>query len=109
MASTMASCDVRVEIQEGRITQVTGRTPSTAGLVPEAAATLEEIEGIGPARRRALLRHFGSVQEVRAATVHDLAGVPGFSHRLARTLHRRLRVRSSGPGSRENQGMAGQR
>ncbi|HUF49228.1 MAG TPA: excinuclease ABC subunit UvrC [Longimicrobiales bacterium] len=44
---------------------------------------LGRIPGIGPARQRALLEHFGSVRTLRGATAHDIAGVPGFSTRLA--------------------------
>ncbi len=39
------------------------------------ASTLDAIPGVGPARRRALLRHFGSVDNIKAATVVELAAV----------------------------------
>ena len=37
----------------------------------------DELEGVGPARRRALLRHFGSAERVLAASQEELEGVPG--------------------------------
>ncbi len=44
---------------------------------------LEEIPGIGPGRRKALLRAFGSVKAIGQADVADLAGVPGISRTIA--------------------------
>ncbi|NJD09818.1 MAG: excinuclease ABC subunit C, partial [Gemmatimonadetes bacterium] len=44
---------------------------------------LSNIPGIGPARQRALLEHFGSVRAVRGAAAAEIARVPGFSLRLA--------------------------
>jgi len=40
---------------------------------------LEEIPGIGPKRRKALLKHFGSLEKIREASVDDLAAVPGMN------------------------------
>ena len=54
-------------------------------------STLEQIPGIGAAKRRALLRHFGGLQAVQQASVAELAKVPGISNKLAQeifdTLH----------------------
>ncbi|MGE5290287.1 MAG: excinuclease ABC subunit UvrC [Micromonosporaceae bacterium] len=47
---------------------------------------LDGIPGLGPARRKALLRHFGSVKGIRGATVDDIAGLPGFGPRLAESV-----------------------
>ena len=44
---------------------------------------LDDIPGIGETRKKALLRHFGSVTKVRQATVEDLAGVKGMSKKAA--------------------------
>jgi excinuclease ABC subunit C len=44
---------------------------------------LAAIPGIGPARQRALLEHFGSVRSLRRASVAEISAVPGFSERLA--------------------------
>jgi excinuclease ABC subunit C len=46
-------------------------------------SVLEEIEGVGEKRKRALLTHFGSLKRIRAATVDELAQAPGFNAELA--------------------------
>jgi len=51
---------------------------------------LEDIEGVGPGRRRALLRHFGSLKRLRAASIDAIAAVPGISTRLAADIHAQL-------------------
>ena len=51
---------------------------------------LDELEGVGPARRRALLRHFGSVDAVLAATQEELEGVPGLPPKTARAVYGQL-------------------
>lgn len=48
---------------------------------------LEELPGIGPGKRRALLRALGSLRAVREASTETLAAVPGISVRDAATLH----------------------
>jgi excinuclease ABC subunit C len=47
------------------------------------------VEGIGPARKRALLRHFGSVQAIRDAPVEDIVKL-GVPERLAKRLKETL-------------------
>ncbi|WP_339668175.1 excinuclease ABC subunit UvrC [Dasania marina] len=51
---------------------------------------LEGIAGVGPKRRRELLRHFGGWQEVGAASADDLAKVPGISQKLAVDIYTAL-------------------
>lgn len=46
-------------------------------------SVLDEIPGVGPARRKALLNHFGTMARLRAAEVEDIAAVPGISPKLA--------------------------
>jgi excinuclease ABC subunit C len=46
-------------------------------------SVLDEVAGVGPARRAALLRHFGSVTRLRAASVEEIASVPGMGERTA--------------------------
>lgn len=47
---------------------------------------LDQIPGIGPKRRQALLQEFGSLQRLRQADVAEIAAVKGFSHKLAQEL-----------------------
>jgi excinuclease ABC subunit C len=51
---------------------------------------LDEVPGLGPARRAALLKRFGSVRKLRAASVTDIAAVPGFGLRTADAVYRAL-------------------
>ena len=53
-------------------------------------SAFDGIPGVGPARRKALLKHFGSLKRVRAATVEELAEVEGVSATLARVIHEHL-------------------
>ncbi len=53
-------------------------------------SSLEDIPGVGPARRKALLKHFGSLKRIRAATLDDLQQMPGISGELAETIFRAL-------------------
>jgi excinuclease ABC subunit C len=50
-------------------------------------AGLQEIAGIGPSRKRALLHHFGTLKEIERASVADLAKVPGISAESARKIY----------------------
>ena len=51
------------------------------------ANPLDEIPGIGPTRKRALLRHFGTAKAVGRAALEDLMAVDGISESMARTIH----------------------
>ncbi|MEL6878845.1 MAG: excinuclease ABC subunit UvrC, partial [Pseudomonadota bacterium] len=51
------------------------------------ASPLDEIPGIGPARKRALLLHFGTASKVRAASLQDLQRAPGVSDTVAQTIY----------------------
>jgi excinuclease ABC subunit C len=50
-------------------------------------AGLQEIAGIGPTRKRALLRHFGTLKAVERASISDLIQVPGISAETARRIY----------------------
>src|SRR5438309_2173304 len=50
----------------------------------------DTLEGVGPARRRALLRHFGSAEQVLAASQEELEGVPGVPAKTARSIYAQL-------------------
>ena len=57
----------------------------------------DTLEGVGPARRRALLRHFGSTEAVLAASMEELEGVPGVPAKTARHIYDQLH-RTGRPG-----------
>src|SRR5919197_122475 len=50
----------------------------------------DELQGVGPARRRAILQHFGSAERFLAATQEDLDGVPGVPAKTARAIYAQL-------------------
>ncbi len=50
------------------------------------ASQLDNIPGVGPKRRKALLRAFGSVKNIRAASIEHIAAVPGINRTLAETI-----------------------
>jgi excinuclease ABC subunit C len=54
------------------------------------ASVLDGLPGVGPARKRALLTHFGSPDAIMAASREELEAVPGIPGKLARDLHREL-------------------
>ena len=49
-------------------------------------SALDDVQGIGPKRKRELLRRFGSVRGIRSATLEELAAVPGMTLKQARVL-----------------------
>ena len=62
-------------------------------------AGLQEIPGVGPTRKRALLRHFGTVKAIERASLPDLAQVPGISAETARKIYEFFHE-SAGDGTR---------
>jgi excinuclease ABC subunit C len=54
------------------------------------ASVLDELPGVGPARKRALLAHFGSPNAILAASREELEAVPGVPGKLAREVYREL-------------------
>ena len=54
------------------------------------ASVLDGVKGVGPARKRALLRHFGSPEKMLTASREELEAVPGVPGKLAREIHRQL-------------------
>ena len=60
------------------------------------ASALDGVTGLGPARRAAVLKHFGSVKRLRGATVEEIQQVPGVGPALAESIHRHLTSGSSG-------------
>lgn len=64
----------------------------------KAATTsvLDDVPGLGPARRKTLLKHFGSVRKLSAASVEEIAAVPGIGPRLATTISAALGSNQAG-------------
>ena len=50
------------------------------------ASALDEIDGLGPTRRAAVMKHFGSLKKLRAASVDEIAGVPGIGRTTAESI-----------------------
>ena len=50
------------------------------------ASILDSVPGIGPKRRKALLTHFGSLEELRQATLEEIASVPGVPLEVAEAI-----------------------
>jgi excinuclease ABC subunit C len=53
-------------------------------------SVLDDVPGIGKERKKRLLRHFGSVQKIRAATLEELNALPGMSRKAAEALQKAL-------------------
>ena len=61
------------------------------------ASIFDTLDGIGPARRRSILRHFGSADRFLAASQEELEAVPGLPAKTARAVYAQLH-RTAGPG-----------
>ena len=57
------------------------------------ASPLDDVPGIGPSRKRALLMHFGTAKAVRGATLQDLEKAPGISKGMARAVYEHFHPR----------------
>ncbi len=55
-----------------------------------SGSVLDELKGVGPARKRALLRHFGTPQRLLAASREELEAVPGLPGKVGREIHEQL-------------------
>ena len=64
------------------------------------ASQLDEIPGVGPARRKAILKHFKTVEALRAATLDELYEVPGLPRSVADAVYTTLH-QGSAPGPRQ--------
>jgi excinuclease ABC subunit C len=49
-------------------------------------SSLDDIPGVGPATRKDLLRHFGSLRKIKTATLEELKDVPGVGPKMAETI-----------------------
>jgi len=62
----------------------------------QVKSVLDDIPGIGPARRKALMREFKDIEAIRAAEVEDLAKVPQMNERAARQVYEFFRKPAAG-------------
>ncbi len=76
---------VRDEAHRFAITHHRGRRDKAM-----TSSVLDELPGVGPARKRALLKHFGSPDAVLSASRDELSAVPGMPGKVARELYGRL-------------------
>jgi len=68
------------------------------------ASALDGVPGLGPSRRTALLKHFGSVRKLRAAGVDEIAALPGFGRRTAVAVLTALHGPAPGGSSPDGRG-----
>ncbi|MBM6942958.1 excinuclease ABC subunit UvrC [Collinsella intestinalis] len=55
-------------------------------------SVLDEVEGVGPTRKKAIMRHFGSMKRLRAASAEDIASVKGVPREVAQAVFDTLRA-----------------
>ncbi len=63
----------------------------------DAGSALDDVPGLGPSRRQALMAAFGSVRKIRAASVEEVAAVPGFGRATAESVVAALAADTPGP------------
>ena len=61
----------------------------------QVKSVLDDIPGVGPSRRKALMRHFGSIGEIREATVEKLCEVPEITEHIAQQIYDFFRSKDS--------------
>ncbi|OLT30319.1 excinuclease ABC subunit C [Nocardiopsis sp. CNR-923] len=63
---------------------------------------LDDLPGLGPTRRTALIKEFGSVRRLSSATAEEIAAVPGIGPKLAEAVHAHLSGEPAGGGGRDD-------
>jgi excinuclease ABC subunit C len=86
---------VRDEAHRFAITHHRGRRSKTM-----VESLLDDVPGLGEVRRKALLKRFGSLKKIRAATVDDIAEVPGIGRRTADAIVAALAQQGAQVGQR---------
>jgi len=88
----------RVRDEAHRFAIAYHRQRRSAGMT---TSTLDDVPGLGPSRRTALLKHFGSVRKLRGAGVEEIAALPGFGPRTASAVHDALHASEPGIDTQE--------
>jgi excinuclease ABC subunit C len=83
----------RVRDEAHRFAITYHRQRRSAGMT---VSELDAVPGLGPARRAALLKHFGSVRKLKAASADEIAALPGFGPSTAAAVVTAL---GGGPGA----------
>ena len=55
-----------------------------------ATSSIDSLEGVGPKRKKLLIRYFGSVEQIKRASVCDLINVPGLGKKIATSIYNQL-------------------
>ena len=67
----------------------------------QSVSILDEVPGVGTRRKRAIMRHFGSMRRLRAASTEDIASVRGVPASVAREVYDTLRAWEGEGGSQK--------
>ena len=67
-----------------------------AGLVNDVLNWNDFVPGLGSSRKQALIKHFGSLKRLRAATIEEICEVPGVGRKTAETVAAALVTKSPG-------------
>lgn len=71
----------------GRGAPLCNRIPPPARSKGQVHSILDDIPGIGPTRRKELMRHFQGIDDIKAATVEELSGLPGMNKKAAEQVY----------------------